>query len=59
MLKLKAIPTTPPVVVDEDMAAHEDKDLEEDVATDTSPMSGQSENAFTAQKKAIGQAIAL
>jgi len=41
------------------MATHEDKDLEEDVATDTSPMSGQSENAFTAQKKAIGQAIAL
>jgi len=47
------------VVVDEDMAVHEDEDLEEDVATDASPMSGQSENAFTAQKNAIGQAIAL
>ena len=47
------------MVADEDMAAHEDEDLEEDVATDASPMNGQSENAFTAQKKAIGQATAL
>jgi len=48
------------MVVDEDMAAHcEDKDLEEDVATDASPMNSQLENAFTSQKKAIGQATAL
>jgi len=47
------------VVVDKDMAAREDEDLQEDVATGASPMSGQSENAFTAQKKAIGQVIAL
>ena len=59
MLKLKAIPTTPPVVVDKDMAAQEGEDLQENVATGASPMSGQSENAFTAQKKAIGQVIAL
>ena len=58
-LKLKAIPTTPPVVAEEDMAAHEDEDPEEDVVTDASPMNGQSENTFTAQKKDIGQAIAL
>jgi len=41
------------------MAVHEDKNLEEDVVTDASPMSGQSENAFTVQKKDIVQAIAL
>ena len=47
------------MVVDEDMATHEDEELEEDMATDASSMSSQSENAFTAQKKAIGQVIAL
>ena len=41
------------------MAAHKDEDLEEDVAMDTSPMNRQLENAFTAQKKDIGQAISL
>ena len=35
------IPTTPPVVADEDMAAHKNEDLEEDVAADASPMNGQ------------------
>jgi len=47
------------MVVDEDIAAHEDEDLEEDMATDASPMNSQLENAFTSQKKAIGQATAL
>jgi len=41
------------------MTVHENEDLEEAVAMDASPMSGQSENAFTAPKKAIGQAISL
>jgi len=59
LLKFKAIPTTAPMVVDEDMATHEDEDLEEDVATDVSPMNSQLGNAFTSQKKAIGQATAL
>ena len=47
------------MVAEEDMAAHEDEDLKEDVAMDASPMNCQSENAFTAQKKTISRNYAV
>jgi len=55
-MKLRAIPTTRPV--DVDRAIHKDVDLPEDVGMDTSLMNDQWENAFTVQRKAIGQMTA-